>query len=46
MAVAAPVQMSQAGNVAGTSMEEWATSISAGVGPATRLGPFDKVHVF
>lgn len=36
----------QAGNVAGISQEEWATQFAAQAGPATRLGPFDSVHVF
>ncbi len=47
MAVAEPVlPISQVGNVAGVSQEEWATSIAARVGPATKLGPFETVHVF
>src|SRR6266704_352879 len=36
----------QAGNVAGASMEDVATAIAARGGPATRLGPFESVHVF
>jgi len=36
----------QAGNVAGISQEEWATQFAAQSGPATRLGPFESVHVF
>jgi hydrogenase small subunit len=36
----------QAGNVAGVSQEEWATQFAAQTGPATRLGPFESVHVF
>jgi hydrogenase small subunit len=46
MAVAAPPHISQAGNVAGASMEEVAAAIEAQAGPATKLGPFEKVHVF
>jgi hydrogenase small subunit len=38
--------MPQAGNVAGVSQEEWATQFAAQTGPATRLGPFESVHVF
>jgi hydrogenase small subunit len=37
---------SEAGNVAGISQEEWATQFAAQSGPATRLGPFESVHVF
>jgi hydrogenase small subunit len=37
---------SQAGNVAGISQEEWATQFAAQSGPATRMGPFESVHVF
>jgi hydrogenase small subunit len=36
----------QAGNVAGISQEEWATQFAAQAGPATRMGPFESVHVF
>src|ERR1700738_4458092 len=36
----------QAGNVAGVSQEQWATQFAAQSGPATRLGPFESVHVF
>jgi hydrogenase small subunit len=36
----------QAGNVAGISQEQWATRFAAQAGPATRIGPFDSVHVF
>jgi len=36
----------QAGNVAGVSQEAWATQFAAQAGPATRLGPFESVHVF
>jgi hydrogenase small subunit len=36
----------QAGNVAGISQEEWATQFAAQTGPATRMGPFESVHVF
>ena len=46
MANAAPEYLPQAGNVAGASMEDVATAIAAQAGPATRLGPFEKVHVF
>jgi hydrogenase small subunit len=38
--------VAQAGNVAGVSQEQWATQFAAQVGPATRLGPFESVHVF
>jgi hydrogenase small subunit len=38
--------IAQAGNVAGVSQEEWATQFAAQSGPATRLGPFESVHVF
>lgn len=34
------------GNVAGISQEQWATQFAAQAGPATRMGPFEKVHVF
>ncbi len=43
---APPRQDTQAGNVAGISQEEWATQFAAQAGPATRIGPFEKVHVF
>jgi hydrogenase small subunit len=46
MATATPRHISQAGNVAGASMEEVAAAISAQAGPTTPLGPFEKVHVF
>src|ERR671937_526248 len=46
MATAPPTPTPQAGNVAGASMEDVATAISASIGPPTRLGPFEKVHVF
>src|SRR5262249_615403 len=46
MTVAEPKHFSQVGNVAGASMEDVATAIAASVGPATKLGPFEKVHVF
>lgn len=39
-------QVDQAGNVAGVSTEQWADLVAARTGPATRLGPFEKVHVF
>ncbi|MBI4507454.1 MAG: hydrogenase expression protein HypE, partial [Chloroflexi bacterium] len=38
--------IAQAGNVAGVSQEEWATFVAARTGAPTKLGPFDKVHVF
>ncbi len=38
--------MSQVGNVAGISQEEWATTIAARVGPRTKIGAFEQVHVF
>lgn len=38
--------LSQAGNVAGASMEDVATAINRSAGPTTKLGPFEKVHVF
>ena len=41
-----PPTIPQAGNVAGVSQEEWATQFAAQSGPATRLGPFESVHVF
>src|ERR1700680_250211 len=41
-----PPTIPQAGNVAGVSQEEWATQFAAQTGPATRLGPFESVHVF
>ena len=48
MAIAEEPQraFAQAGNVAGVSQEEWATQFAAQTGPATRLGPFESVHVF
>src|SRR5918911_3372658 len=46
MVVAPPTPTPQAGNVAGASMEDVATAISASIGPSTKLGPFEKVHVF
>ncbi len=42
--VEAPI--SQAGNVAGASQQEWADAIAAKAGPATKLGPLEAVHVF
>jgi hydrogenase small subunit len=38
--------ISQAGNVAGISQEHWASQYAAQTGPATRIGPFQSVHVF
>ncbi len=38
--------MTQVGNVAGISQEEWATSVAAKVGPRTKIGAFEQVHVF
>ncbi|MFN8523749.1 MAG: hydrogenase expression protein HypE [Chloroflexota bacterium] len=38
--------MSQVGNVAGASMEDVAVAHAASVGPATKLGPFERVHAF
>ncbi len=47
MTVAEPMPpISQAGNVAGISQEEWANIVAAKAGPATKLGPFERVHVF
>src|SRR5579859_4477952 len=47
MVVAAAARpMSRAGNVAGISQEQWANSIAAKTGAATKLGPFESVHVF
>src|SRR5215212_4079228 len=46
MVVTASEPIPQVGNVAGASLEEVATALSAQGGPATRLGPFEKVHVF
>jgi hydrogenase small subunit len=47
MATAPPeTSFPQAGNVAGISQEEWATRFAAQAGPATRMGPFESVHVF
>jgi hydrogenase small subunit len=34
------------GDVAGVSTEQWADLFAAQTGPPTRLGPFEKVHVF
>jgi len=45
--IAPPGQpVSQVGNVAGISQEAWATIVAAGGGPRTKIGPFDRVHVF
>ncbi|MDQ3128246.1 MAG: hydrogenase expression protein HypE [Chloroflexota bacterium] len=38
--------MSQVGNVAGISQEEWATAVAAKAGPRTKIGAFEQVHVF
>lgn len=47
MAIAPPGQpVSQVGNVAGISQEAWATIVAAGAGPRTKIGPFERVHVF
>jgi hydrogenase small subunit len=47
MAIAPPGQpVSQVGNVAGISQEAWATIVAAGGGPRTKIGPFERVHVF
>ena len=38
--------MSQVGNVAGISQEDWATAVAAKAGPRTKIGAFEQVHVF
>ena len=42
----AVADVSEVGNVAGISQEQWATIVAGKAGPATKLGPFDQVHVF
>lgn len=46
MALTEPGAMSQVGNVAGVTMETYAVQYARQVGRATRLGPFEQVHVF
>lgn len=49
MTEAAPTampHMSQVGNVAGISQQEWATAVAAASGPRTKIGAFESVHVF
>ncbi len=43
---AAMPHMSQVGNVAGMSQQEWATAVAAKAGPRTKIGAFERVHVF
>ena len=45
-APAAMPHMSQVGNVAGISQQEWATAVAARTGPRTKIGAFEEVHVF
>jgi hydrogenase small subunit len=46
MAEAAVQPAHQVGNVAGVSQEQWADLVAARTGPATKIGPFESVHVF
>ena len=38
--------MSQVGNVAGISQQQWATAVADAAGPRTKIGAFERVHVF